>query len=293
MRNVTQLRIIPITQFKIMKHTLKGKRALVTGGARGIGLSICKALIENDVKVILTDIDRESGSEIASRIGAEFHFLDVTDRQQFIELFKRYAAQNQPIDILVNNAGFMRVGSFTSLTEQEERDLLNVNLLGVVNGVHAALPLMKKNNKGCIVNIGSLAGEVAMPFGAIYSSAKFGVTALGDALNLELRDSDINVCTVFPAMVKTELIAGISPPRFPRTITAEHVASAVINGIKKGKQRVYAPKSGVFFGKLPSLLPNFLVNVLASVSGANTIFKTVDSGERLKYSSRIQSNNLQ
>ena len=85
--------------------------------------------------------------------------------------------------------------------------------MGTLNGIHAVLPLMRQRNAGHIVNIASLAGRIPTPFATLYSGTKFAISGITEALRQELHGTDIHLCIVYPSMVMTELVAGVSPPR--------------------------------------------------------------------------------
>src|SRR5260370_26815578 len=156
-----------------MDLRLKGRRAFVTGGARGIGAAICRALADEGANVYVGYLSSAAGPELAAEIGGTAVQLDVSDSES-----ARAAVQELgTLDILVNNAGMDDMAFFTELTPERWRPQLAVNLEGVLNVTHAALPAMQAARYGRIVSVSSEAGPIGSQRGPVYPAAKAG----GDA----------------------------------------------------------------------------------------------------------------
>ncbi|HZG63167.1 MAG TPA: SDR family NAD(P)-dependent oxidoreductase, partial [Rubrobacteraceae bacterium] len=128
---------------------------------------------------------------------------DVTAREQVETVAEAALTRWGRIDVWVNNAGVIGWSLFEDTTEEEFRRILEVNLMGSVYGTWSALPAMRRQGSGVIVNIVSMASLVALPVGSAYSASKAGLFALGDALRRELKGSGIRVCQVLPVGVNT------------------------------------------------------------------------------------------
>ena len=272
--------------------SLQNRIVVLTGGARGIGLACAEALVAKGAKVALCDIDSHEGFARAASLGERCHFykLDVTDRADFCDTIDRVEADLGPVDVLINNAGIMPVGKMLDLDAQTEQRQVDVNLMGPLHGMHAVLPGMLARNSGHIVNVASLAGRIPAPFAALYSGTKFAVVGMTESLRHEFADTGLHFCLVYPAVVQTGLIAGISAPGFPAPLRPEQVATSVVHGLERRKARVYAPRLGSVLGLLPWLLPDAVAAFLGRISGADTMFLEVDEEARRDYRQRSLGN---
>src|ERR1041385_744749 len=185
--------------------TLNGKTAIVTGGSRGIGLAIARALVKSDANVMITGTtqkhldaaQRDLGSKAAAQAA------DVRDYADVERAFNAAASKFGGIDILINNAG---VGVFTpvaDMTIEQWHDVIDTNLTGVFYCCRAVLPHMRTRGGGWIINISSLAGKNAFPEAAAYCASKSGLNAFSEALMQEVRHDGIRVAYVMPGSVNT------------------------------------------------------------------------------------------
>src|SRR5581483_11494307 len=152
---------------------LEGRRALVTGGASGIGAAIARRLAAEAANVVIGDLNADGARRVAAEIGAEGAALDVTDPASVASVVEARG----PFEILVNNAGTDDFAFFTDMTPERWRRLLAVNLEGVFACTQAVLPAMQEAGYGRIVNVASEAGRVGSKGSAVYSAAKGGVIA--------------------------------------------------------------------------------------------------------------------
>ncbi len=215
---------------------LEGKNAIVTGGTRGIGLAITRALLERGASVFICARKKEevelSIKGLAQNYGERIKgdASDVRDYEQVRSMFSSAAKALGGIDILINNAG---IGSH-SVVEQmpvEEWDAtIGTNLSGVFYCCHEALPLMKARGGGYIVNIGSLAGKQAFAGGAAYCASKFGLIGFSEALMQEVRYDHIRVSYVMPGSVNTGFgRSGQQDSSATWKLSPEDVADVVVN----------------------------------------------------------------
>lgn len=190
---------------------LEGKTALVTGAASGIGEATALRFAEEGAHVIVTDIDSSGGPELVADIEdaggeASFHELDVTDADRFEEVVET-VVDDHGLDILVNNAGTGHPSSYVEDTDESMRDfVIDVNVKGVWNGCHAALPHMKEQGHGSIVNVGSLASIFGLPKQAAYSLSKGAVLNFTRAVAAEAGPHGVRANTVCPGFTDTPLL---------------------------------------------------------------------------------------
>ncbi|MEM9147122.1 MAG: SDR family NAD(P)-dependent oxidoreductase [Pseudomonadota bacterium] len=185
---------------------LESRRAVVTGGAQGIGRAVAERLIASGATVTIWDVDRGLGEQTAEAIGASLVTPDMTDWDAVRSATARSEAEMGGIDILVNNAGI--AGLNTTLAEypiEEWRRVLSIDLDAVFYGCKAVVPGMVRQGYGRIVNVASIAGKEGNPNASAYSAAKAGVIALTKSLGKELAGQDISVNCVTPAAAKTAI----------------------------------------------------------------------------------------
>lgn len=189
-----------------------GKTAVISGGAEGIGLSIAKALGEQKMNIVLTDIDatnlQKSAAELEiSGVPVLAAVLDVADEAQWQSVSEQAIERFGKIHMVVNNAG---VGGGSGPIESQEKQgwqwAIDVNLMGVVYGAKVMLPLIKEHNEGgWIVNVASMAGMGGLPYGGAYNATKAAVVALSESWAEELKSKGIRVSVLCPAFVQTRI----------------------------------------------------------------------------------------
>jgi 2-hydroxycyclohexanecarboxyl-CoA dehydrogenase len=183
---------------------LEGRKALVTGGASGIGAAIAARLAGEGAEVWVGDIDTEGAERIAAEVNGHSLSLDVTDP----DAAKTALEQTGTLDILVNNAGTDEFGFFTYTTPEQWARVLAVNLGGVLNCTHAALPGMQRAGYGRIVSLSSEAGRVGSKGSAVYSAAKGGIVAFMKAIARENARYGITANSIAPGPIETPLLMG-------------------------------------------------------------------------------------
>jgi 3-hydroxybutyrate dehydrogenase len=188
---------------------LNGRHALVTGGGRGIGRAIARALTSAGATVTITG---RTESQLIETVGAGeaegYAILDVTEETAVLHAFRKAAAGHGPIDILVANAGAAESAPFLKADSAMFRRMLDVNLMGVAHACRAALPDMITRGRGRIVTIASAAGLKGYAYVSAYVAAKHAVIGLTRALALETAASGVTVNAICPGYVETDMVSG-------------------------------------------------------------------------------------
>jgi NADP-dependent 3-hydroxy acid dehydrogenase YdfG len=188
-----------------------GRVAAVTGASSGIGEATALALARAGFAVALGARREDRLQDVAKRIGeeggrAEVLGCDVCDEEQAREFIRSANERLGRLDVLVNNAGVMLLGPVDGADTEEWRRMVNVNLLGLLYCTHAALPIMREQGGGHIVNVSSVAGRQANLGSAVYNLTKWGVNGFSEGLRQEALHSNIRVTVVEPGMTESELL---------------------------------------------------------------------------------------
>jgi NAD(P)-dependent dehydrogenase (short-subunit alcohol dehydrogenase family) len=271
-------------------RSLSGKVAVVTGGARGIGQAISKALAREGVRVAIGDLDASAAAAAALELanGSYGAHLDVTDRAAFTAFLDDVEQRLGPIDILVNNAGIMHV---TPLDEESDASItrqLEINLHAVIHGTQEAVKRMKPRHTGHIVNVASLAGRAGAPGLATYCATKHGVIGLSEAVRGELRGTGVEVTVVMPGFAKTELASGVPDLRMVKRVTPEEIADSTIAALKVPRFDVWAPKRLAAILWLGAVIPRAWREWVSRAMNSNRVVAT-DPRARAAYEARANA----
>lgn len=186
---------------------LQGQHALVTGGGRGIGRAIARALTEAGARVAILGRDEAALRDaVAAGAAADFAACDVRDSASVSEAVARLAGSHG-FDIAVANAGAVETGPFLRSDGERFRRMLDINLIGTVNLFHAALPAMLERRRGRLVAIASTAGHRGYAYVSAYAAAKHAVLGLVRSLALETARSGVTVNAVCPGYADTDMVA--------------------------------------------------------------------------------------
>lgn len=187
-----------------------GKRAFITGAGSGLGLAFATELARHQWTVAITDVNEErlrAAAEIVEQAGgtATSYVFDVASYENFQEAVTDFAEKSGGIDIGINNAGVGCGGLLHELPIETFRKVVDINLMGTVNGCHLFVPLMKKHGSGHILNVASAAAFCAAPRMSPYNTSKAGVVALSETLRCELCHDGILVSVLMPSYVRTNI----------------------------------------------------------------------------------------
>jgi NAD(P)-dependent dehydrogenase (short-subunit alcohol dehydrogenase family) len=268
-------------------RSLSGKVAVVTGGARGIGQALARALAREGVAVAIGDLDARAAEAAAAELGngSIGLALDVTDRPGFTAFLDEVEQRLGPIDILVNNAGIMMV---TPLDEEDDASIsrqLEINVRAVIHGTQEAMRRMKPRGTGHIVNVASLAGRAPAPGLATYVATKHAVVGLSESVRAELRGTGVEITVVMPGFAKTELASGVPDLRGVRRVTPEEIAASTIDALKVPRFDVWAPKRLAGIITLGAILPRTWREAVSRAMNSNRVVAT-DPRARADYEAR-------
>ncbi len=194
-----------------MTGALHNMVAIITGASSGIGAATAQVLAQEGARVALLARRAERLAALAAQLSAQGSTAlaiptDVTDETQARAAVQQTFESWGQIDILVNNAGVMFNGPIDGANTDEWRRMVDINLMGLLYMTHAALPIMKQQQRGHIVNVSSVAGRLAFANSAVYNATKWGVVGFSEALRQETFQHNIRMTIIEPGLTETELI---------------------------------------------------------------------------------------
>ncbi|MFG6114933.1 SDR family oxidoreductase [Halobacillus sp. MO56] len=195
---------------------IKNKTAIITGASSGIGEAIAMHLAEAGANIVLAARRKERLEEIALKIQQKHSVhikaveTDVTNREEVEQLVAEAKDAFGSVDVFVNNAGVMLLSFLKNDHVDEWEKMVDVNIKGVLFGVHAALPTMLEQESGHIINVSSVAGHEVFPSSSVYSATKYAVRALSMGMEKELSKTGVRVTNISPGAVSTELTEHIT-----------------------------------------------------------------------------------
>jgi len=199
--------------------SLKDKRAIITGGASGIGLAMSRCFAAQGAVVHIFEINGKQAEEEADRINAaggkaRAHQVDITDHARVQEVFDLIAGEG-PLDILVNNAGIAHIGNAENTAPGDMDRILNVNVKGTYHCIHAAIPIMRKQGEGVILNMASVAATVGIADRFAYSTSKGAIVAMTLSVAKDYLKHGIRCNCISPARVHTPFVDGFLRKNYP------------------------------------------------------------------------------
>jgi NADP-dependent 3-hydroxy acid dehydrogenase YdfG len=253
---------------------VKGRTAVITGAASGIGRAIAHALAQRGCHLALVDVNaaglQETASSAAPSVRITCHELDVGEREAIVAFPAKVLAEHKRVDLLVNNAGVALGGTFEQLTEADFDWLISINFLGVVRMTRAFLPVLKASDDARIVNISSVFGLIAPPGQTAYCASKFAVRGFSESLRHELKDTRVGMTVVHPGGVATSIAKNA---RASKALTAEQLeaarawaqaqlklppqpaAEAIVQAVEKRQSRVIVGSDAKFASIIERIAP--------------------------------------
>lgn len=268
---------------------LRGTNAIVTGGSRGIGPYIARALAKEGANITLAARDAERLETVRAEVEAlGVRALavptDVTSADDRSALVER-AAELGEIGLLVNNAGVEPTSAFVDLDPDRISATIDTNLTACLLLMRAVLPGMVERGGGQVVNIASMAGKIPIPYDSIYSATKFALVGASHAVRAELRGTGVGVSVVCPGFIDdagmyADMVdeAGVAAPAIAGTSRPEQVASAVVRAAKHNVPEVIVtPVTGRPLAAAAALAPG-VGQLMMRLTGVEGTFKQVASG---------------
>jgi len=214
---------------------LSGKTAIITGSTSGIGYGIAEIMAKSGVNVVINgfgdaeDIENKRSELEKHGVQALYHGADMTKPEEIADMVAQGEKTFGQIDILVNNAGIQHVQGIDEFPEEKWNAIININMNAAFHTIKAALPGMKKNGWGRIINIASAHGLVASPFKSAYVTAKHGIMGMTKTVALEVAQQNITCNAICPGYVKTPLVENqIADTAKARGISEEEVVNNVM-----------------------------------------------------------------
>lgn len=244
---------------------IRGKVVLITGASEGIGAACAQVFRDRGARLMLTARNARKLEE-AQKPGDLYHAGDITLAETRRAIIDRTLEHFGSIDILVNSAGVGLYAPAWSAPLSEVRRMFDLNFFALLEMVQLIAPVMRRQRRGTIVNVGSIAGKVTLPWFTLYSASKYAVGSLTDGLRMELRRDGIHAITVCPGYVDTgfqsHVLAGRPPDSVQRSrrfkITARECAEAIARGVERDARTVVTPRAGWLFIMMERLLPKLV-----------------------------------
>ncbi len=219
---------------------LSEKVVVITGASMGIGEAIAKLFSDHGASIVFSSRELARAEAARARVGRPQQSLavacDVCDPAQISALLRAALERFGRVNVWVNNAGFGVVDSIERMDRQAYRRMFETNLFGAIEAMQQVIPVMRRQGSGCIINISSVAGYIAIPYMGAYGATKRALNAISRAARLELEGSGVSVVNICPGYVRTDfgknVVRGAEAiritPKVQRGITAERVAEAVL-----------------------------------------------------------------
>lgn len=253
-----------------------GMRALVTGGSRGMGFEWAKLLIKDKAHVVLLGQNLEALVKAQKELSLcaknqtiDILSVDLRDEGALRDQLQGFLKVHQ-VDILVNNAGLVHRGNFVDVPFENHRDVITVNLLGMMLVTHMVLKTMIPRHTGSIVNIASMAGLTGVPHMASYVASKWAVIGFTESLRLEMQEAGldgIKFMSFCPSYVQTGMFRGAKPPFLSRWLKPADTVQKAYEGFKRGKTLVIDPEIAHLIPLARSLLPTFINDKVWQILG--------------------------
>jgi len=267
---------------------LENKTAVVTGGASGIGAAICAELAKKKCKILIADIDVDNATEVASKLNSMTQVIveqtDSTDPESVARAVNKCVQEWGTIDYIFNNAGIALKGDVLDTSLQDWDRLTDINIRGVVHGVHAAYPIMVEQGHGHIVNTASLAGLMPSPSNTAYAMTKSAVVGLSNSLRCEAKRFGVKVSVVCPGLIDTPIVKSMKVVTGKSDLqdahmTAEDCATDIIKGVEKDRAVIPVSKLAHIMYRLNRHFPNFTLGLMMASVKKNNFLRPLPESE--------------
>ncbi len=220
-------------------ENLQNKKAIVTGGGRGLGRATAIALAHEGVDVAITGRNEQNLQATVKElqaigVRATYAVFDVVDRLAVQTAVEKLIEELGGIDILINNAGIAEFGSFIDMDAERWEEILMTNVMGVYNVTKMVLPHLISQNSGDVVNVASTAGINGNPTTSAYSASKFALIGMSESLMKEVRKNNIRVCTLIPSTIASDMSIdlGLTDGNPDSVLQPEDFAELVVANLK-------------------------------------------------------------
>lgn len=257
---------------------LRGKVVAVTGAASGIGRALAQVLVERGAHVAISDINEAALAQTAAMLGAQgrvsSHVVDVRDRSAVERYAAEVEAQHGGADVIINNAGAAARATIEAMSYDDFQFVIDVNLWGVVHGVKAFFPLLRKRPEGHIVNISSINAMVPFAKNGPYNAAKYAVLGLSETLMQELSGDSIRVTCVHPGGIQTNIarsarnVTKAESDMFAlaaRT-TPRSAAEAILRAVERNQEQVFVGLDAKILHLAKRLIPFWMVRAAGAAT---------------------------
>lgn len=218
---------------------LQGKKAIITGGSRGLGKATALAFAKEGIDVAITGRDKarleETVNELkALGVNATYAIFDVGNQNEVKTSVKQLVQDLGGVDILVNNAGIAAFGNFLEMDAEQWTAIMQTNVMGMYFVTREVLPFLIEKNQGDIINVSSTAGLSGNAGTSAYSASKFAVIGLSEALMKEVRKDNIRVCTLTPSTIASDmsLELGITDGDPEKVLQSEDFAQLIVASLQ-------------------------------------------------------------
>lgn len=233
----------------------ENKVAAVTGAASGLGLGISESLLVRGARaVFMGDLKEENLTRESDRLSAEYPgkvfpvLTDVTKPDEVKKLVADARDFDGHLDFLFNNAGMGMTLPTEQITFEIWKFVVDLNLMGVVYGTYSAIPIMREQGFGHIVNTGSITGRVPVPYQAVYAATKSAVISMTESLQYELENEGLRFSVFCPANVRTPIFGDMTPP--PDSISVEEAVEYIFAEMEQKSVVIILPQSARDFDAL-------------------------------------------
>ncbi len=218
---------------------LKGKKALITGGSRGLGKAVAVAFAKEGIDVAITGRNEQLLKEVKTElesfgVTAAYAVFDVSDFGEVQKGIQQILADFGKIDILVNNAGIAKFGTFLEMSPEDFGSIIQTNVMGMYYVTKALLPQMVALNEGDIFNVASTAGLAGNATTSAYSASKFAVIGMSESLMKEVRKNNIRVTTLTPSTIASDMSMelGLTDGNPDRVLQPDDFAELIVATLK-------------------------------------------------------------